>query len=68
MNLEGRKQYMETLREKYLKADKTGKGKILDEYCRNTGQDRKYVIKKFRYRVKLKEKREKNILSWTKLV
>jgi len=59
MNLEARKQYMETLREKYLKADKMEKGKILDEYCRNTSQDRKYAIKKFRYKVKLKETRKK---------
>lgn len=59
MNLEARKQYMEILREKYLKADKKEKGKILDEYCRNTGQERKYVIKKFRYKVKLKEMRKK---------
>jgi len=49
---------METLRERYLKANKREKGKILDEYCRNTGQERKYVIKKFRYKVKLKETRK----------
>lgn len=30
----------------YLKADSKGKTKILDEYCRNTGQNRKYVIRK----------------------
>ena len=49
---------METLRERYLKAGKKEKGKILDEYCRNTNQDRKYVIKKFRYKVRLKETRK----------
>lgn len=54
MNFEARNQYMETLREKYFSADKKGKGRILDEYCQNTGQDRKYVIKKFRYKAKLK--------------
>jgi len=58
MDIEARKQYMETLREKYLKAGKAEKGGILDEYCRNTGQERKYVIKKFRYKVKLKETRK----------
>jgi len=58
MNIEARKQYMETLRERYLKAGKEEKGGILDEYCRNTGQERKYVIKKFRYKVKLKETRK----------
>ena len=58
MNIEARKQYMETLRERYLRAGKKEKGQILDEYCRNTGQERKYVIKKFRYKVKLKEARK----------
>ena len=56
MNFEAKKQYMETLREKYLKASRKEKTEILDEYCRNTNQDRKYSIKKFRYKVKLKEK------------
>lgn len=54
MNFEARNQYMETLREKYGKASKKEKGRILDEYCRNTGQERKYVIKKFRYKAGLK--------------
>lgn len=58
MNIETRKQYMETLREKYLKGSKKEKGEVLDEYCRNTGQERKYVIRKFRYKVKLKEGRK----------
>lgn len=58
MNIEARKQYMETLRERYLRAGKKEKGEILDEYCRNTNQDRKYVIKKFRYKVKMKERRK----------
>lgn len=54
MNFEARNQYMETLREKYFKAGKKEKGRILDEYCQNTGQERKYVIKKFRYKAGLK--------------
>lgn len=54
MNFEARNQYMETLRETYLKADKKEKGRLLDEYCRNTGQERKYAIKKFRYKARLK--------------
>ena len=58
MDIETRKQYMETLREKYFKANKKEKGKILDEYCKNTGQDRKYVIKKFNYKVKIKDKKD----------
>lgn len=41
-----RKQYLRTLLERYLKARKRQKGSILDEFCRNTGQNRKYVIRK----------------------
>lgn len=58
MNFEARHQYMDTLREQYLRASKQEKGRILDEYCRNTGQERKYVSKKFRYKVKLKKEGE----------
>lgn len=57
MNNEARNQYMETVRERYLKALKKEKGAILDEYCRNTKQDRKYVIKKLRYQAKLKDEK-----------
>ncbi len=57
MNIEAKKQYMETLRARYFKADKKSKSLILDEYCKNTGEERKYVIKKFNYKVKLKDKK-----------
>jgi hypothetical protein len=46
MDMASRKQYLETLLERYLRAQKRQKGLILDEYCRNTGQNRKYVIRK----------------------
>ncbi|NOQ68204.1 hypothetical protein GQ568_02065 [Patescibacteria group bacterium] len=59
MNTEARKQYMDTLRESYFKASKKEKGEILNEYCRNTNQERKYVIKKFNYKVKLKKKEDR---------
>jgi len=59
MNIEARKQYMDTLRERYFKANKKEKGEILNEYCRNTKQERKYAIKKFNYRVKLKRKEDR---------
>ncbi len=68
MNIETRKQYMEILREKYLRANKKEKGRILDEYCNNTGQERKYVIKKFGYKVKLKENRKKRTEYYNNLV
>lgn len=59
MNKEAKQQYMQTLRERYFKATRKEKTKILDEYCRNTNQDRKYSIKKFRYKVKLKKPEER---------
>ena len=59
MNIEAKKQYMEILRKRYFKACKKEKGEILNEYCRNTKQERKYVIKKFNYKVKLKTKENK---------
>lgn len=48
---------MQTLREKYLKANKEGKGEILDEYCRNTGMDRVYISRRFNYKAGLKNAR-----------
>jgi hypothetical protein len=59
MNKEAKQQYMQTLRERYLKGSKKEKTEILDEYCRNTGEERKYSIKKFRYKIKLKKKEER---------
>lgn len=59
MDLNAKIQYMATLREKYLQANKVGKGLILDEYCSNTGEERKYALKKFNYTIKVKEERKK---------
>jgi len=59
MNKEAKQQYMQTLRERYFKGTKKEKGEILDEYCKNTGQDRKCSIKKFRYKIKLKKPEER---------
>ncbi len=44
--MHSRNQYLKALLVKYLKADKKNKGLLLDEYCQNTGQNRKYVIRK----------------------
>lgn len=44
--MSARNQYLKKLIPEYLKADRHGKTRILDEYCRNTGQNRKYVIRK----------------------
>lgn len=58
MDIHAQYQYMETLRTQYLKGSRKEKGNILDEYCRNTGRERKYAIKQFRYKVKRKETRK----------
>jgi len=55
-----RNEYLKVLRDKYLKS-KTRKEKtqILDEYCNNTGQARKYVIRKIQPGVELNPKQRK---------
>jgi hypothetical protein len=46
MDLRARHQYLGTLIDRYLRSRKRSKGVLLDEICRNTGQNRKYVIRK----------------------
>jgi hypothetical protein len=63
MDMESRKQYLGVLSERYLRAKaKKEKSQILDEYCHNTGQARKYVIRKIQpgldLRPKLRRKRK----------
>jgi hypothetical protein len=61
MDMHSRNEYLKVLKERYLKAKtKKEKSQILDEYCRNTGQSRKYVIRKIHPRVNLEPRiREK---------
>lgn len=49
MDMHSRGEYLKALVDRYLKADKRGKGQLLDEYCGNTGHNRKYVIRKLRH-------------------
>ena len=63
MNMVSRNEYLQTLVKEqwYLLLNKKVKSKILDEYCKNTGQNRKYVIRKIRnwsYTLKPKRKRK----------
>ena len=44
MDMHSRREYLKKLQTEYLKAVKTEKTKILDEYIKNTGHNRKYVI------------------------
>ncbi|MFP3974806.1 MAG: hypothetical protein ACLFVK_01105 [Dehalococcoidia bacterium] len=47
MDMHARNEYLKVLRERYFKArNKREKTEVLDEYYRNTGQNRKYVIGK----------------------
>lgn len=43
-----KKELIKTTKPRYLKADKKGKGRILDEFCSNTNFNRKYAIQIFR--------------------
>jgi hypothetical protein len=60
MDMQSRNQYLKVLRGRYLKArTKKEKTQVLDEYCCNTGQARKYVIRKIQPGVDLKPKQRK---------
>jgi len=57
IEMESRNQYLEVLRERYLRAKvRKENGRILDEYCRNTGQARKYFIRKIQPGINLRPK------------
>ena len=58
--MQSRNQYLKLLRERYLKAKaKKEKPQILDEYCYNTGQARKHVIRKMQPEVYLRPQQRK---------
>ena len=57
--MHSRNEYLRVIRESYCKAiTRKEKTQLLDEYCRNTGQSRKYVIWKI-HRAVLKPKQRK---------
>ena len=59
MDMHSRNEYLKVLRESYFKAKtRKEKSQILDEYCSNTGQSRKYVIRKV-HRADLRPKQRK---------
>ena len=51
MNMQARNQYLQTLVEThgYVLSTKKEKSRLLTEYCRATGQNRKYAIRKLRH-------------------
>lgn len=47
MDMHARNEYLKVIKEKYQRAKKRReKSEILDEYCENTGQVRKYAIRR----------------------
>jgi len=60
MDMHSRNEYLKVLRERYLKVrTRKEKSRILDEYCSNTGQARKYVIRKIQPGVDLRPRQRK---------
>ena len=56
--MNARNQYLKVLQKKYFMAkSRKEKSLILDEYCKNTHQNRKYIIRKIRSRISLAVKR-----------
>lgn len=45
MTMNTRKEYQNQIKTQYQSVDKKGKTKLLNEYCRNTSQNRKYAIR-----------------------
>jgi len=59
MDMHSRNEYLKVMRRSYLKTKtRKEKSQLLDEYCRNTGQSRKYAIAKIR-RADLRPKQRK---------
>lgn len=59
MTQQSKSEYYETIKARYLRADKTEKSKILDEYCKNCGFNRKYAIRKLTSKAKVKGPKKK---------
>lgn len=56
MTMTSRNEYLKTIRNRYLKSSKEEKSELLDEYCTNTEQNRKYVIRRLQPRVSFEPK------------
>jgi hypothetical protein len=53
--MSSRLEYLKKIKKRYLKATKQEKTEILDEYCQNTGHNRKYIIRRLSARISLAE-------------
>ena len=45
MTIQSKREYLQAIRQRYLKASKESKSPILDEFCNNCGYNRKYAIR-----------------------
>ncbi len=60
MDMRSRNQYLKELQQRYfMSRSRKEKSSILDEYCRNTHQNRKYVISKINSRIPSMPKRRR---------
>jgi len=59
MDLTMKNEYLKTIQPRYLKSSKEEKGRILDEFCYNTRQNRKYAIRKLSPKTNLCPKQRK---------
>ena len=60
MNMDARRQYLKVLQERYFMAkSRKDKSSILDEYSRNTHQNRKYALGEYAPSLQPPEKEEK---------
>jgi hypothetical protein len=60
MGMQAKKEYLLVLREKYYQTQtKKEKSRLLDEYCQNTGQSRKYVISRIQQRIDLSPRKKR---------
>lgn len=55
MTMSTRLEYLKKIKKRYLKASEQEKTEILNEYCENTGHNRKYIIRRLSPRVSLSE-------------
>lgn len=69
MTMTSRNDYLKTIRTRYHGSSKEKKSVLLDEYCANTGQNRKYAIRKLQPRVSLEPReRKKRTCTYTREV
>jgi hypothetical protein len=72
MDMHSRNEYLKVMKERYFKAKrKKEKSQILDEYCCNTRQSRKYVIRKIHkedFRPRQRKKRKEGYDAEVKAV